>query len=113
MAPKIALPWLLEEDWPKWSELDARLPAHEQWLVTAERDVETARRLNLSWQKVIVRPDPFVVWCEVLKRPVDKYNRSIFAAVLSGQPGLEYYRRATTQELSPNLGDGRAQEAAA
>jgi hypothetical protein len=88
----LAIPWILEEDWPKWSAVERDIPSYQRWVELFDKNLKVAEAKGWHYKRVAVRPDPFLEWCKVNKRAADRYARSVYAFLLLSKrwgPGLE------------------------
>jgi len=88
----LAIPWILEEDWPKWSAVERDIPSYQRWVELFDKNLELAEAKGLAYERVAVRPDQFLEWCKVNERAADRYARSVYAFLLFSKrwgPGLE------------------------
>ncbi|MBL8893353.1 MAG: hypothetical protein JNJ53_02065 [Rhizobiales bacterium] len=77
--PKLALPWILEEDWPQWQAVDRGVPTYEKWVESFDKNLKLAESYGWPYERVPVRPDPFNEWCKTRKRTAGKFDRSLYA----------------------------------
>ncbi|MFO0992660.1 MAG: hypothetical protein U1E67_12115 [Hyphomicrobiales bacterium] len=88
--PKLALPWILEEDWPQWQVVDCGVPTYEKWVELFDKNLKLAESYGWPYERVPVRPDPFKEWCKTHKRTAGKFDRSLYAlAILRERPAAE------------------------
>lgn len=80
--PKLALPWILEEDWPSWQEVDRGVPSYAKWVELFEKNLKLAEACGWPYERISVRPAPFTDWCKANQRPVGKFDRSLYALEL-------------------------------
>lgn len=80
--PKLALPWILEEDWPQWQAVDQGIPSYEKWVELFEKNLKLAEACGWPYERVSVRPDRFNEWCKTNQRTVGKFDRSLYALEL-------------------------------
>lgn len=80
--PKLALPWILEEDWPQWQDVDHGVPTYEKWVELFNRNLKLAESYNWPYQRVPVRPEAFNEWCKANQRTIGKFDRSLYALEL-------------------------------
>jgi hypothetical protein len=80
--PKLALPWILEEDWPQWQAVDRGIPSYEKWVELFDRNLKLAEACGWPYERVPVRPDRFNEWCKANQRIVGKFDRSLYALEL-------------------------------
>jgi hypothetical protein len=88
----LAIPWILEEDWPKWSVVERDVPSYQRWVELFDKNLKLAEAKGWPYQRVAVRPDPFLEWCKTNQRAADRYARSVYAFLLLTKrwgPGLE------------------------
>ena len=76
---KLALPWILEEDWPQWRSVDRDVASYQRWLELFDKNRKVAEAYGWPYERVPVRPDPFLEWCKVNKRAAGKYDRCVYA----------------------------------
>ena len=79
-AVKIAVAWLLEEDWPKWQAIDSQLPDHSRWLAKIESAEAKAKSEGMHTERIVVTPDRFVEWCSANGKAIDRNSRAEYAA---------------------------------
>jgi len=80
--PKLALPWILEEDWQLWQSVDRDVPSYARWVELFEKNLKLAEASGWPYERVSVRPDPFNDWCKANQRTVGKFDRSLYALEL-------------------------------
>ena len=80
--PKLALPWILEEDWPQWQAVDRDIPSYEKWVELFDKNLKLAEACGWPYERVSVRPDPFNEWCKANQRTVGKFDRNVYALEL-------------------------------
>lgn len=106
--PKLALPWILEEDWPQWQDVDHGVPTYEKWVELFNRNLKLAESYNWPYQRVPVRPEPFNEWCKANQRTIGKFDRSLYALELlrtGGSAQLELPSSEDAKGPAPNTGD--------
>ena len=99
--PKLALPWILEEDWPQWQDVDHGVPTYEKWVELFDRNLKLAESYNWPYQRVPVRPQAFNDWCKANQRTIGKFDRSLYALELLRTGG-------STQPVLPSSEDAKA-----
>jgi hypothetical protein len=77
---KVALAWLLREDWPQWQEIDPDLQPYERWLSKVEGLIAETAKIGVVAEKVVVRPNEFSAWCIAKGRSISSNSRSQYAA---------------------------------
>ena len=88
--PKLALPWILEEDWPQWQAVDRGVPTYEKWVESFDKNLKLAESYGWPYERVPVRPDPFNEWCKTHKRTAGKFDRSLYALeILRGRSAAQ------------------------
>jgi hypothetical protein len=87
IPPKLALPWILEEDWPQWQAIDRGVPSYEKWVELFDKNLRLAESYGWPYERIPVRPAQFEAWCKANKRSPMKFDRSLFAlAILREAP---------------------------
>lgn len=90
IPPKLALPWILEEDWPLWQAVDRGVPTYEKWVECFDNNLKLAESYGWPYERVPVRPDPFNEWCKAHKRTAGKFDRSLYALeILRTRPAAQ------------------------
>lgn len=88
--PKLALPWILEEDWPQWQAVDRGVPTYEKWVELFDKNLKLAESCGWPYERVPVRPDAFNEWCKTHQRTAAKFDRSLYALeILRGRPAAQ------------------------
>ena len=77
---RIAVAWLLKEDWPRWQAIDSELPPYDRWLEKINQGVARAEAAGATAEKVTVDPDVFSEWCTSQGKAIDRNTRSEYAA---------------------------------
>jgi len=80
--PKLALPWILEEDWPQWQAVDHGIPSYEKWVELFDKNLKLAEACGWPYERVPVRADRFNEWCKANQRIAGKFDRSLYALEL-------------------------------
>jgi hypothetical protein len=82
IPPKLALPWILEEDWPQWQAIDHNVPSYGKWVELFDKNLKLAEAHGWPYARVSVRPDSFNEWCKANQRTVGKFDRNVYALEL-------------------------------
>lgn len=105
IPPKLALPWILEEDWPQWQAIDHNVPSYEKWVELFDRNLKLAEAHGWPYARVSVRPAPFNEWCKANQRTVGKFDRNVYALELlrndRGVAVVEEAKEKATVETTP------------
>lgn len=79
-ATRIAVAWLLEEDWPRWRAIDPELPGYDRWLEKIDQAIGEAESRGMVAERITVDPDAFAKWCRDIGEPLNRNTRSRYAA---------------------------------
>ena len=77
---QFAIPWLKEEDWPRWRLIDPELPPYDRWLAKVNRFVAEAQKKSIVAEKISVDPDVYADWCKGKGKPINRNTRAEYAA---------------------------------
>jgi hypothetical protein len=97
IPPKLALPWILEADWPQWQSVDNGVPNYGKWVELFDKNLKLAESYGWPYERVEVRPDRFNEWCQANQRTVGKFDRSLYALEL-----LRKNQIVSPDEMSPD-----------
>jgi hypothetical protein len=82
---RVGVPWLSEQDWPKWREIDPEMLPYEIWRAKADDAIGELRDRGVAPVMIDVGPREFADWCRIAGKPSDRHSRCEYAAVrLSG-----------------------------
>ena len=108
--PKLALPMILEEDWPQWRAVDKDIPSFEKWIELFDKSLKVAESRGWPYERVAIRPDAFHDWCKSNQRAADKFNRNIYALKMLREGNVksievpnEVTREDTADDPAPEL----------
>ncbi|MBL8906241.1 MAG: hypothetical protein JNM20_06145 [Rhizobiales bacterium] len=121
--PKLALPWILEEDWPRWQAVDRGVPSYERWVELFDRNLKLAEACGWPYERVPVKADAFNEWCQANRRAPGKFDRSLYAlellrnnrgtSPLETAQGTEIQDRSVSQTAVPELPASMTEKACA
>src|SRR2546426_11458667 len=58
----LSIPWIREEDWPRWCSIICLKAEFRFWLGQAETNVKEREALGYNVVKVMLDPDEFLEW---------------------------------------------------
>ena len=80
----LSIPWIREEDWPRWCSIIGLIAEYQSWLGQAETNVKEREALGYNVMKVILDPDEFLEWSGYnVEGRTDSMARAAFAAAKS------------------------------
>ena len=77
---RVAVAWLLEEDWLRWKALEPDLPSYDQWLSRVETAIEEVEKRGQVAEKVVIDPYEYFGWCRARDRKVERSARAQYVA---------------------------------
>jgi hypothetical protein len=81
---RVGVPWLSEQDWPKWTEIDPEMLPYGVWRAKADDAIVELQSRGIAPVKIDVGPHAFADWCRIGGKPSDRHSRCEYAAVRLG-----------------------------
>ena len=84
---RVAVAWLLKEDWLRWKALEPDLPTYDQWRGKVETAIDEVEKRGQIAEKVVIDPYEYFGWCRARDRKVERSARAQYVAdLLSKRP---------------------------
>jgi hypothetical protein len=78
---RVGVPWLSEQDWPKWTAIDPEMLPYDVWRAKADAAIVELESRGITPVVIDVGPGEFAEWCRVAGKLSDKHSRCEYAAV--------------------------------
>jgi hypothetical protein len=78
---RVGVPWLSEQDWAMWSQIDPDMLPYEVWRARADDAIVELEGRGIASVKIAVAPRAFADWCKIAGKPSDRHSRCEYAAV--------------------------------
>src|SRR5260370_35808030 len=62
---RVGVPWLSEQDWPKWTEIDPEMLPYDVWRAKADDAIVELESRGIAPVEIAVGPRAFADWCRI------------------------------------------------